>query len=69
MLTLILVLFGIIALLIVVAIAIEYFPGRSRRNRSSGTYWEVPDITDHDGPDFGSDDGGWFDGGDFGSDD
>ncbi|QDU76497.1 hypothetical protein Pan97_35470 [Bremerella volcania] len=67
MLTLIFVLFGLIAVLIVVALLIEYFPGRTRRDRrGSGTYWDGPDLIDHDHSDHSYDngDGGWFDGGD-----
>lgn len=72
MLTLIFALFGIIALLIVVALLIEYFPGRNRRDRGgSGAYWGLPEVYDHDGPDHhhndndNDNDGGWLDGGDF----
>lgn len=67
MFTLLFVLFGIFAVLIVVALLIEYFPGRTRRrNRDSNAHWNAPFIIDSDTPDFSQNDGdgGWFDGGD-----
>jgi len=56
---------GLIAVLMVVALLVEYFPGRNRRRR--GSHSEVPFMLDSDFSDHrhGDDnDGGWFDGGD-----
>lgn len=69
MLNYILLLFAIFAALIVVAVAIDYFPGRNRRRRrGSGGFWNTPELYDHDVPDHrhhhdDNDGGGWFDGG------
>ncbi|MFN3151926.1 hypothetical protein [Bremerella sp.] len=71
MLNYILLLFAIVAALIVVAVAIDHFPGRHRRRRRSGTHWDTPFIIDHHSSDHdhnvtdGDGDEGWFDGGDI----